>query len=422
MPATKRVRIIKKIREASGRWRFISLNRIGARYVWDHRPGYYFVEWWQGKKRKRQLAGRTPSEAAEAQRRKRNELLGELIAGGAAIMKPDEGTATSLSEAIKLFLEHVRIHSPDKPKTHQRYRKVLEHVERILGKRKFVEAITRIDIDDYKASRSKESSQQHKNRPIAPRTINYEVCVLRTFFYYLANERAIRVENPCARFKPLKDQKAKAHRKPPTYTQQELDNIFAKCDEEEKTIFATLLLTGLRDQELCFLAWRDVELKNPKNAAIKVSGHGKEGFSPKDYEERPIPIPEELAQRLAKLPRTSEWVFSNKKGLRLTHLLRRLKEIAATAKVPNATLHKFRHTYATRLLESGCDIVTVQKLMGHSDIDTTRKYLNPDEALKRQAVNRLSITQKYSSGAPLVFRLVRKKSWVDSGSGSLPSE
>jgi hypothetical protein len=32
--------------------------------------------------------------------------------------------------------------------------------------------------------------------------------------------------------------------------------------------------------------------------------------------------------------------------------------------------------------------------MGHSDIDTTRKYLNPDEALKRKAVNRLSLTQK----------------------------
>src|SRR6266852_7728941 len=141
------------------------------------------------------------------------------------------------------------------------------------------------------------------------------------------------MENPCARFKPLKDQKAKARRKPPTYKQPELDKIFSKCNETEKTIFATLLLTGLRDQELCFLAWRDVDVKNSKNAAIKVSGDGKEGFSPKDYEERPIPIPEELPQRLAKLQRTSEWVFPNKKALRLTHLLRHLKQIADAAKV-----------------------------------------------------------------------------------------
>ena len=394
MPATKRVRIIKKIREASGLWKFISLDRIHNRYVWDKRPGYYFVEWWQGKKRKRQIAGHTPSEATETQRRKRNELIGELIAAGKEFPQTEEVSASPIQDAIQTFLAHVKVHSPHKPKTHQRYEKVLEHFERVLGKKKFIEAITRADIDDYKTARSSDESQQHKGRIITPRTINFEVSVLRTFFYFLINERGIRMENPCARFKALKDQKAKARRKPPTYKQAEIDKIFAKCDETEKTTFATLLLTGLRDQELCFLAWRDVDIKNPKNAAIKVSGEGKEGFSPKDYEERPIPIPDELAERLPKLPRTSEWVFPNKKGKRLTHLLRRLKEIAEAAKVQHATLHKFRHTYATRLLESGCDIVTVQKLMGHSDIETTQQYLNPDEALKRSAVNRLSLTQK----------------------------
>jgi site-specific recombinase XerD len=71
-----------------------------------------------------------------------------------------------------------------------------------------------------------------------------------------------------------------------------------------------------------------------------------------------------------------------------------LQQTINAAKVPNATLHKFRHTYATRLLESGCDIVTVQRLMGHSDLDTPRQYLDPDEALKRKAVNRLSLSQK----------------------------
>ena len=84
-------------------------------------------------------------------------------------------------------------------------------------------------------------------------------------------------------------------------------------------------------------------------------------------------------------------MFPTKNGTRQTHLLRRLKEIAEAAGVAHATLHKFRHTYATRLLESGCDIVTVQHLMGHSDLDTTRKYLDPDEGLKRQAVRKLSL-------------------------------
>jgi len=89
---------------------------------------------------------------------------------------------------------------------------------------------------------------------------------------------------------------------------------------------------------------------------VRVTGEGKIGFSPKDYEEREIPIPKVLETLLAELPCTSEWVFPSKKGGRMNHLLRRLKQIADAAKVSNATLHKFRHTYATRLLEGGCDI------------------------------------------------------------------
>src|SRR5262249_27813260 len=65
--AKKQVRIIKKIREASGIWRFISLQRAGSRYVWDDRHGYYFLDWREGRVRKRECAGSTPAEATEAQ-------------------------------------------------------------------------------------------------------------------------------------------------------------------------------------------------------------------------------------------------------------------------------------------------------------------------------------------------------------------
>ena len=69
MAAKKRIRIIKKIRLSRGIWSFVSLDRIGARYVWDRRPGHYFLEWWEGKKRRRHRAGITASEVMGAQRR-----------------------------------------------------------------------------------------------------------------------------------------------------------------------------------------------------------------------------------------------------------------------------------------------------------------------------------------------------------------
>jgi len=99
----------------------------------------------------------------EAQRRKRNELVGELITGGKELPTEQEDTAILISEAMVMFLDHVRVHSPDKPNTLRRYEKVLEHFERLLGKWKFVEAISRADIDDYKSTRSKEDNQQHPN-------------------------------------------------------------------------------------------------------------------------------------------------------------------------------------------------------------------------------------------------------------------
>src|SRR5439155_23578122 len=134
---------------------FVSMPRVRGRYVWEKRPGYFFVEWWEGQKRRRQMAGQTPSDALEAQRRKANELVGELVAGGQKISQtPVEESATLISDAIAMFLGHVRVHSPDKPETVRRYEKVLEHFDRILGKRKFAEAISRADIDDYKTSRS----------------------------------------------------------------------------------------------------------------------------------------------------------------------------------------------------------------------------------------------------------------------------
>src|SRR5262249_10886105 len=138
----KRVRIIKKVRVEGGVWKFISLEKIGNRYLWDKRPGYYFIEWWEGKKRLREMAGQTPSEATEAQRRKRNELIGEMVSGGKPIKDTaTEAAATLITKAVEYFEDHVKTHSPGKPQTLKRYRQALGHFARILGPKKYVEAL-----------------------------------------------------------------------------------------------------------------------------------------------------------------------------------------------------------------------------------------------------------------------------------------
>ena len=388
MKRQKSVRLLKKIRAEKGIWQFVSLKRSVGRYLWDARPGQYYLEWWEGVKRRREVAGTSPAEALEAQRRKGHELLGQMMAGGnpSRMEESEFCEGTPINDAVEAFLTHVSVHSPDKPRTLARYRAVLDHFQRLLGKRLLVEVVSRGDIDKYKAARSSEKRPGGSGVRIAPSTVNFEVTVLRTFFYFLIHERQVKMENPCARFKPLRDAAGKAHGHASTYSQPDLDLLLSACERDDRVAFATLLLTGLREEELCYLTSDDVSLQK---GGEQIVVRRKPGFSPKDYEDREIPISGDLARMLRTLPRESRWVFPSASGKLETHLLRRLKRVAERVGVPDATLHKFRHTYATRLLENGADIVTVQRLLGHSDLDTTKRYLNPDVDLKRSAVNRL---------------------------------
>lgn len=404
MVLKKSVRIVKKICQ-DGVWRFVSLKRNGTRYVWDAREGQYYLDWWEGDKRRREFAGGTPSQALTAQRRKQMEVVGALVLNGTRPAVPigevattsesagEQGdpkqSGTSITEARALFLAHVATHSPDKPETQRRYAQAMRHFERLIAHRKYVQDVTRADLDEYKIKRKAEKSER-TGRPITAQTINFELGTFRTFFYFLINERGEDFDNPCGKYKKLRDAKQKSHRRPPTYSQEEIDALFSACDDFERAAFGTLLLTGLRKKELYFLTWSDIDFHK---GILRVTGEGKQGFTPKDYELREIPMPPDLVQILRAQPRRAEWVFPNRNRRRLTHLLRRLKTSAARARVLGATLHKFRHTYCTRLLETGTDIVTVKNLMGHSDIKTTMRYLNPRDELKHAAAQRMSIRE-----------------------------
>lgn len=54
--------------------------------------------------------------------------------------------------------------------------------------------------------------------------------------------------------------------------------------------------------------------------------------------------------------------------------------------------HKLRHTFATLMLEGGCDIYSLSKLMGHNNISTTTIYLNASAQLLREQISKHPLT------------------------------
>jgi len=81
--------------------------------------------------------------------------------------------------------------------------------------------------------------------------------------------------------------------------------------------------------------------------------------------------------------RTTPWLFpglagtSRQRPMNVTSVQRTVKQIVLRSGLKkSASMHTLRHSYATHLLEAGVDVVTLQKLLGHSDLSTTARYLH----------------------------------------------
>jgi integrase len=379
----RRVNILQYVRTPFGRWQWepIPKNRRTGSYVWSKaKSNHFYIVWREEKRRHYQKAGSTPSDALEAKRRKEFELAGRaVLQDGKQIPKPQDGSFT-IEAAVADFLEFTK--NKKRPNTYKRYRAVLNHFRAFAKPYTQVGAITPADIDAYRDERLAEKNARGK--PISPRGVNYEVATIRSFYYYLQKFRDPSLSNPAARLKPLAVTKTVVD----TYDEAELEKFFQACTKEEQAIFKTFYYTGLREQELAHLHWSDLNLVK---GILVVRAKPEEGFIPKDWEEREIPLHPRLVTALKELPRRhAKLVFSTLKGNPNGHLLRMLKQIVERAKLRDRWyLHKFRKTFATRALEKGGDIRTVQALLGHKNITTTARYLSTSTDKMREAVTRL---------------------------------
>lgn len=150
------------------------------------------------------------------------------------------------------------------------------------------------------------------------------------------------------------------------------DNNFLRY--RNYAIFSTFILSGIRKKELLSLKYTDVDVEN-------LSIFIRQGKGSKD---RIIPINYRLAEALQKYLEVRKKAFKTAPEFFTSYTydmgftesgLKRLIEKINEASGIKFTIHKLRHTFATLMLEGGCDIYSLSKMMGHSDIKTTTIYL-----------------------------------------------
>jgi integrase/recombinase XerD len=189
------------------------------------------------------------------------------------------------------------------------------------------------------------------------------------------------------------------------YSDDQLDRLFAAMDQEEQARYKFFLGTGCRDKEVTYAAWDDIDFDKK---TYHVRAKPDVGFSPKNHEDRVIPMPTTLAELLRARKKTRanpRWLFVNEDGRPDNHFLRKLKRIAfhaglncgeckttvtkgryqgkykkeVTCKTDPVCeqfyLHRFRKTCATRWHEKGIPMRNIQVYLAHKSLETTQIYL-----------------------------------------------
>ena len=135
-------------------------------------------------------------------------------------------------------------------------------------------------------------------------------------------------------------------------------------------LVAFFLFVGVRLEETRTLRWSQLDLDN-----------GWVRFTAKGGQERVLPLHDAAVEALRKWKvraEDPEWVFPSPvnpgKPISRAWIWDRIREVGEMAGVQGLHPHKLRHTFATRFLEEGADIRTVQEALGHKNIQTTTIY------------------------------------------------
>lgn len=276
---------------------------------------------------------------------------------------------------LRKFLLSLKVERNYSPATIRAYSIDLEEFSRFLTERK-------IGLAECDRTVVRSYLGLVRSRPLSRETILRKWASLRSFFKYLTRTQVI-PKNPCLHIPTPRRER----RVPHFLTEEEVTNVIVQMFLARKPLVAArngalvelLYSSGLRVAELESLNIEDVDFWN---GSIRVVGKGNR--------ERMVPVGEKalsvirdyLKLRKEPLGITSRGsvarpLFTNLNNGRLTsraiHLF--IQESARRAGISRSiSPHVLRHSFATHLLNHGCDLRSVQEMLGHKNLSTTQIY------------------------------------------------
>jgi integrase/recombinase XerD len=362
---TKRVQTSKGLRycpvviAANGRVKpdWVKINGNQER----HPEGAYYIEWCVGSKRVRLSAGKDAANASADRQRKESEL--NAVNNGITVVPKNGDGHRSFAASVADYLADVKL--THKPRSYAAYNTALAY---------FMDSCHKINLEDIdRRDLLKFTAFLRDEKDQAPRTV-YNKFEHAMTFLKAQGIRGLVGKNDWPRY---------TEEEPDVYEQDELNTLFAACDREERLWYEFFLMTGMREQEVMYTYWSDVNLAA---STVRVSHKLDRGWTPKAYKEREVPIPAKLVKSLKawklKADKNCSLVFPTSGCNPKLNFLDDLKAIAERANLDkeNFWLHKFRATFATWSLWKGVDLRTVQLWMGHRDIESTLRYLKPSRS------------------------------------------
>jgi integrase len=239
-------------------------------------------------------------------------------------------------------------------------------------------SITHADVREFRATRLAQKTRTDGQRSIA--SVNRELSMLRRMFNVAQREGWI-LKNPFGSGDSLISV-ADEQKRERILTRAEETKLLAACETSQRAHLKGILIcaldTGMRQGEIFSLRWRDVDIEN---GLVNI-----QAFHTKTMKERQVAMTTRLALELEQLKASAP---DNPNGLVFginDNVKRSFGAARSDAGLQDLRFHDLRHTAATRLVGAHVPLSEVGRVLGHTQANTTYRYVNANiETAKRAA-------------------------------------